>query len=169
MTITNEAISDLKNALYSEEKTASTISQYIRDITALQKGLGNGELTKAALLEYKARLKEKYSHASVNAAIAAINSFLDHLGKPELKLKTVKVQKQTYADSGRELKKARVEKRKVFPHNFRHLFARLYYSAYKDIVRLADILGHSSINTTRIYTRESGDVHRRQLDKLCLL
>lgn len=58
---------------------------------------------------------------------------------------------------------------KVFPHNLRHLFARSYYSLEKDIVRLADILGHSSVNTTRIYTMESGYVHRQQLERLCLL
>ena len=64
---------------------------------------------------------------------------------------------------------AGVSKDKVFPHNFRHLFARTYYSLHKDIVRLADILGHSSINTTRIYTIETGDVHRRQIQRLGLL
>lgn len=58
---------------------------------------------------------------------------------------------------------------KVFPHNLRHLFARTYYSIEKDIVRLADILGHSGINTTRIYTMETGDVHRVQIQRLGLL
>ena len=64
---------------------------------------------------------------------------------------------------------AGVSREKVFPHNLRHLFARTYYSMEKDIVRLADILGHSSVNTTRIYTIETGDVHRRQIQKLGLL
>lgn len=64
---------------------------------------------------------------------------------------------------------AGVEPEKVFPHNLRHLFARTYYSQQKDIVRLADILGHSSVDTTRIYTVECGDIHRRQLQKLGLL
>ena len=64
---------------------------------------------------------------------------------------------------------ANVDKTKVFPHNFRHLFARTFYSLQKDIVRLADILGHSSVETTRIYTIESGNVHMRQLQKLGLL
>ena len=64
---------------------------------------------------------------------------------------------------------AGVAKEKVFPHNLRHLFARTYYTLQKDIVRLADILGHSSINTTRIYTMETGEVHRRQIQKLGLL
>lgn len=64
---------------------------------------------------------------------------------------------------------AGVSKEKVFPHNFRHLFARTYYSLQKDIVRLADILGHSNINNTRIYTAESGTEHTKQLQKLGLL
>ena len=64
---------------------------------------------------------------------------------------------------------AGVSKEKVFPHNLRHLFARTYYSMEKDVVRLADILGHSSVNTTRIYTIETSDVHRRQIQKLGLL
>lgn len=64
---------------------------------------------------------------------------------------------------------AGVSRKKVFPHNLRHLFARTYYSLQKDIVRLADILGHSSVNTTRIYTMETGDVYKRQIEKLGLL
>ncbi len=66
-------------------------------------------------------------------------------------------------------KTAGVAQEKVFPHNLRHLFARTYYSLQKDIVRLADILGHSSINTTRIYTLENGDLHRRQMQRLGLV
>lgn len=53
---------------------------------------------------------------------------------------------------------AGVEPSKVFPHNLRHLFAKVYYALEKDLARLADILGHSSVNTTRIYTMESGAV-----------
>lgn len=64
---------------------------------------------------------------------------------------------------------AGVARSKVFPHNLRHLFARTFYSLQKDIVRLADILGHSSVNTTRIYTMESGDIHRRQIEQMRLL
>lgn len=64
---------------------------------------------------------------------------------------------------------AGVNKSKVFPHNFRHLFARTFYAVQKDIVRLADILGHSSVNTTRIYTTDTGDTCRKQLRKLGLL
>ena len=64
---------------------------------------------------------------------------------------------------------AGVSKDKVFPHNFRHLFARTFYSLQKDIVRLADILGHSSVETTRLYTIESGTEHIKQLQRLGLL
>ena len=61
---------------------------------------------------------------------------------------------------------AGVERSKVFPHNLRHLFARTFYRAEKDLLRLADLLGHSSINTTRIYTMDTGAQHRRALDRV---
>ena len=64
---------------------------------------------------------------------------------------------------------ADVEPGKVFPLNLRHLFARTYYSLEKDLSRMADILGHSSVNTTRIYTVESGGVHQRQLERMGLI
>lgn len=62
--------------------------------------------------------------------------------------------------------KANVAPGKVFPHNLRHLFARTFYSIERDIVRLADLLGHSSINTTRIYTIETGRQHLDCLEKM---
>lgn len=61
---------------------------------------------------------------------------------------------------------AGVNTEKVFPHNLRHLFARAYYHKTKDIFYLADILGHASVNTTRIYTRTAGENHLRILEKL---
>lgn len=74
-----------------------------------------------------------------------------------------------WSDMKKLCKSANVESSKVFPHNLRHLFARTYYSLQKDVVRLADVLGHSSINTTRIYTMETGEIHRNQIQKLGLL
>ncbi|MCB6992787.1 site-specific integrase [bacterium 210820-DFI.6.37] len=65
--------------------------------------------------------------------------------------------------------KAGVEASKVFPHNLRKLFARAFYRLEKDIAKLADILGHSSIGTTRIYIMTTGSEHRRQLDRLGLV
>lgn len=64
---------------------------------------------------------------------------------------------------------ARVGLRKAFPHSLRHLFACTYYQKYKDIVRLADILGHSSVDTTRIYTAKNVNEQQRQLEYLNLL
>ena len=61
---------------------------------------------------------------------------------------------------------AGVARSKVFPHNLRHLFARAFYSMEKDIVRLADLLGHSSVDTTRIYTMESGGSHLARLERV---
>ena len=64
---------------------------------------------------------------------------------------------------------ARVDPHKVFPHNFRHLFAVMFYRQQKDIAKLADLLGHASINTTRIYIMESGAEHERQIERLGLV
>ena len=66
-------------------------------------------------------------------------------------------------------KEANVNPDKVFPHNLRHLFARTFYGIEKDIAKLADILGHSSINTTRIYIITTGDEHRKRLENMCLV
>ncbi len=65
--------------------------------------------------------------------------------------------------------KAKVERGKVFPHNLRHLFACTYYDREKDLTHLADLLGHSSVNTTRIYTRVSGEEQVKQIDGLGLV
>ena len=62
--------------------------------------------------------------------------------------------------------KAGVAESKIFPHNFRHLFARIYYKVTKDITGLADLLGHSSINVTRIYTATTETVFQKKLDKI---
>ncbi len=66
-------------------------------------------------------------------------------------------------------KHAGVEPGKVFPHNLRHLFATVFYRACRDIAKLADLLGHSSIETTRIYLVASGTEHRREIDRLGLV
>ena len=74
-----------------------------------------------------------------------------------------------WTDMKKLCRAAGISEKKVFPHNLRHLFARTYYGEQKDVVRLADILGHASVNTTRIYTMESGEVHRRQIERLGLV
>ena len=66
-------------------------------------------------------------------------------------------------------KEAHVKPEKVFPHNLRHLFARTFYNIDKDIAKLADVLGHSSIDTTRIYIISTGAEHRRLIEKMKLI
>lgn len=275
-TITLEQIREFKCYLVNEEKSTVTIDKYVHDITAFSKWIGNNALDKSTILEYKEVLIQKFATASVNAAIASLNSFFSFVEHPELKVKSIRVQRQMFCRSDKELtkleyerllraayskrnerlmlvmqticstgirvselrfitveaikmgyarvnlkgkirliilpkelcsllskyarsrsistgsvfitrngrpldrhtiwkemknlcKRAGVSRDKVFPHNLRHLFARTYYSAQKDIVRLADVLGHSSINTTRIYTIEDGHVHRQQVQKLGLV
>lgn len=77
--------------------------------------------------------------------------------------------RQIWAEMKRLCVRAGVEPSRVFPHNLRHLFATAYYRAYRDIAKLADVLGHSSIETTRIYLLTSGAEHQRQLDRLGLV
>ena len=77
--------------------------------------------------------------------------------------------RQIWSAMKRLCRKAGVVPSKVFPHNLRHLFATAYYRVYRDIVKLADMLGHSSIETTRIYLVESGAEHQRQLERLGLI
>lgn len=62
--------------------------------------------------------------------------------------------------------KAGIDGRKIFPHNLRHLFARVYYRATKDLAGLGDLLGHSSLNITRIYTSNTGKIYQTQLDNI---
>lgn len=274
--LTKELIDKFKMYLIEEEKSSATIEKYIRDITAFYVWLQGAELNKVAVVNYKKYLNETYAPSSVNSMLSSINSFFIYNEWYELKVKTLKIQRQIFTSRDKELTKAeyerlldaakskkneklymlmqticssgirvselcyitieaikqrqaiikckgkmrvvilpkdlckmlyeyakgqkitsgcvfitktgkpldrsniwkmmkslcedaKVSKEKVYPHNLRHLFARTYYSLQKDIVRLADILGHSSIETTRIYTIESGEVHRRQIQKLGLL
>ena len=274
--ITIDLISDFKSHLTEEEKSENTIDKYIRDINFFAEWLCGREVTKILALEYKNELCKKYAPTSVNAAISSINSFFAFMEWFDIRIKSLKMQRQIFSPKEKELSKAEYEKlltaakskkstrlyylmqticstgirvselshitvsavksgqavisckgkmrivilpkelckmlgkyiaenkikngsvfvsrngkpldrsyiwksmkelcrfagvskTKVFPHNFRHLFARTYYSLQKDIVRLADILGHSSVNTTRIYTIESGEFHRRIIQKLGLL
>ncbi len=77
--------------------------------------------------------------------------------------------KQIWAEMKAICKKAGVKASKVFPHNLRHLFARIYYKVTRDVAKLADLLGHSSIETTRIYLLSTGEEHARQLERLGLV
>ena len=274
--LTIELISKFKEYLIEEEKTKATLEKYIRDIECFYGWVADKELNKVCVLNYKEYLIEKYAVASVNSMLSSINSFFSYLEWFELRVKTIKVQRQIFASNEKELTKGEYEKlltaakaksnqrlyllmqticstgirvselrfitveainrgraeinckgkhrcaflpaklckilknyvreqkiksgavfvskngnpldrsniwsnmkklckeagvseKKVFPHNLRHLFARTYYTLHKDVVRLADILGHNSVNTTRIYTMETGEIHRKQIQRLGLL
>ena len=77
--------------------------------------------------------------------------------------------RQIWAEMKALCKQARVAPSKVFPHNLRHLFARTFYHVSRDVAKLADVLGHSSIETTRIYLISTGAEHVRQLERLGLI
>ena len=77
--------------------------------------------------------------------------------------------RQIWAEMKALCRTAGVDPRKVYPHNLRHLFARTFYKSCKDIARLADVLGHSSIETTRIYLVTTGAEHTKQLERLGLV
>lgn len=77
--------------------------------------------------------------------------------------------RQIWAEMKGLCAKAGVAASKVFPHNLRHLFAQAFYRVCRDVVKLADVLGHSSIDTTRIYLISTGEEHARQMDRLGLI
>ena len=94
--------------------------------------------------------------------IASGEIFLTKSGK-------VMSRKQIWAEMKSICKKAGVETSKVYPHNLRHLFARCFYRACRDIAKLADVLGHSSVETTRIYLISTGAEHAKTLEGLRLV
>lgn len=88
--------------------------------------------------------------------------FITRTGKPMSRTNIWREMKGLCEEAG-------VNPQKVFPHNLRHLFARVFYGIEKDIAKLADILGHSSINTTRIYIISTGFEHRQRMEKMRLI
>lgn len=276
--ITDTMLEEYKKYLYEQEKSEATIQKYMCDLKKLVQFVGNKELTKLLAIQYKDYLKENYNYktSSINSYLVAANRFFEFMGWYEFRVKTLKLQKETFMpqsnelskqeykqlvktafDNGktrigmimqticatgirvselsaitvssvkkgianiynkgkeriiliprnlqvkllsyirkqrikhgivfktsrgravdrtwiwREMKKlcaiADVSREKVFPHNLRHLFARTFYSIYKDISKLADILGHSSVETTRIYLKESYMEHKKKIEKMNLI
>lgn len=102
---------------------------------------------------------------------------LDYINKEKITNSSVFVTKggkpvdrsNVWRDMKKLCEAAHVSAEKVFPHNLRHLFARSFYAIEKDIVRLSDLLGHSSVSTTRIYTMDSGREHFRQINLMNLV
>ena len=107
-------------------------------------------------------LKQKLLRFAAEQGIKAGMIFVTRTGKPISRTNIWREMKAL-------CKEANVDPQKVFPHNLRHLFARVFYGLEKDIAKLADILGHSSINTTRIYIISTGAEHRRHMENMRLI
>lgn len=275
--ITSKEIQQFQCRLIEEEKSPATIEKYIRDISAFFDYFEETEITKEKVISYKKRLVDDgYAPRSINSMLASLNSLFSFLGWSDLKVKSIKLQRQVFCPEEKELTKdeykrllcaanrkgnkrlclliqticgtgirvselkfitvesvkngeavvslkgktrsvfivkelkkkllayakehniksgcifitktgksmsrtniwremkklcedANVNPNKVFPHNLRHLFARTFYGIEKDIAKLADILGHSSIDTTRIYIISTGNEHRRRMENMRLV
>ena len=273
--VTEAAIHAFGEHLVLEEKSASTLEKYLRDVRAFCRFVGKQIVTKERMLTDKKKLIEKgYAASSINSMLASLNSLLNFLGWSDCKVKNIKTQRQTYCAEEKELTKheylrlleaargrpqlhlnleticgtgirvselrfftteavrrgeitvsckcktrtillpgkrrrmlleharkngirsgaifitrsgkpldrsniwaqmkslceaAGVRASKVFPHNLRKLFTRTFYGIEKDIAKLADLLGHSSIDTTRIYIMTTGTERRRKMERLGLV
>ena len=107
-------------------------------------------------------LQKKLLRYAAEQGIKSGMIFVTRTGKPISRTNIWREMKALCEEAG-------VNPQKVFPHNLRHLFARVFYGIEKDIAKLADILGHSSINTTRIYIISTGTEHRRRMENMRLI
>ncbi len=272
-----KGLGEYRAYLAQKEKSIATIDKYLRDVRTFMQWLGGGQdITKEKVIAYKAWLQEHYKTSSMNSMLVALNGFLDFMGNPQDRVKTVKVQKQMFRSTEKEMSRAEYKRlvhtayrmgrvqtalimetigatgiriselryitvtavqsgkaevsckgkkrqvylvrelrdkllkycrrkgirkgsvfvsrygnpldrsniwsqmkavgaaagvcpEKVFPHNLRHLFARVFWEKWKDLFYLADILGHSNVNTTRIYTMTTVLNHAKRLQVLGLV
>ena len=277
MQLTQREFDQFEDYLRHDEREESTIEAYLRSLTRFAEWADGRAVTKELAMEWKTALAESgYRPISVNAMLAAVNKFFTCMGREDCKVKYLKLQRQMFRKSEKDLSKeeyqrlvqaahekgdlrmelileticatgirvgelkyitveavragvaeialkgkirtillphrlcrklqkyakqqniasgkifltqdglpvsrqsiwtrmkalceaAGVERSKAFPHNLRSLFARSFYGSCHDVVRLADVLGHSSIETTRIYLMSTGKEYLRQLDKLGLV
>lgn len=107
-------------------------------------------------------LKQKLLRYAAKQNIKSGMIFVTRTGKPISRTNIWREMKALCKEAG-------VNPQKVFPHNLRHLFARVFYGIERDIAKLADILGHSSINTTRIYIISTGTEHRQRMENMRLI
>ena len=275
MIFNEEQIKQFKSTLLLEEKSPATIQKYLRDVEKFRLFAQDQPVTKETVLAYKEHLLENYAVSSANTMLVSLNCFFSWMERPDLRVRTVKCQRDTFCgdkeltkaeyrrllDTAQRQKKLRlklvmeticatgirvselrfitaeavssgtarvtckgkhrqillprelckrlqkfcrerkissgpvfvtksgkaldrsniwaamkklcrdahVAAEKVYPHNLRHLFARMFLTIEKDIAKLADVLGHSSLNTTRIYTLSSGKEHRARLNRLSMV
>ena len=137
----------------------------VRYITVESAAAGRAEVAlkgKVRTILIPAKLARKLEKYAKQQKIASGEIFLTRSGRRLSR-------GQIWAEMKALCRDAGVEASKVFPHNLRHLFATTFYRAYRDIVKLADVLGHSSIETTRIYLVTPEDEHAKQMDLLGLV
>ena len=104
-TITTDIIQSFNDYLINEEKAVATVSKYLDDVSEFQMWLCEQELNKAAVLAYQSYLCEHYSPASVNVALSSLNSFFNFMEWYDLRVKKLKIQKQIFASTDKELTK----------------------------------------------------------------
>ena len=155
----------IQKALFCDERRELTRADYVRLVnTARRKRKERLSLVLQTICATGIRvseLREMKSYLKRNG-ITAGPVFVTRSGRPLDR-------SNIWRDMKVLCKSAGVKPDKVFPHNLRHLFARTFYTQEKDLSRLADILGHTSVNTTRIYTAESGLIHARQMERMGLI
>ena len=274
--ITEETLAAFARQLGEEERSPATLEKYLREVRQFAAFLGGREVTRELAAAWREELSAHQSPATVNGKLTALDRLLAFLGWEDCRVKHLRVQRQLFRDSARELSReeyarlvetarrlgrgrlsllmeticatgirvsevryitaeavregrteialkgkirtillpgklsrklekyarqkkitsgelfltrsgrpmsrkqiwaemkgvcraAGVAPSKVFPHNLRHLFARCFYRVSRDVAKLADVLGHSSIETTRIYLISTGAEHARTLDQLRLI
>ena len=137
----------------------------VRYITVESANAGKAEISlkgKIRTILIPGKLCRKLLKYARKNKIASGELFLTRSGRPLSR-------KQIWAEMKAICETAGVESGKVFPHNLRHLFARTFYKVCRDVARLADVLGHSSIETTRIYLISTGVEHAQTLEQMCLV
>ena len=137
----------------------------VRYITVEAANAGKAEISlkgKIRTILIPGKLCRKLSKYARKNKIASGELFLTRSGRPLSR-------KQIWAEMKAICEKAGVETGKVFPHNLRHLFARTFYKVCRDVAHLADVLGHSSIETTRIYLISTGVEHAQTLEQMRLV
>ena len=153
----------IQRKLFRDDRRELTREEYQRLLDAAQAGRAEislkGKLRTILLPGKLCRKLKKYARAQKTASGEI---FLTRSGKSLSR-------RQIWAEMKRLCRSAGVAPSKVFPHNLRHLFARTFYKVCRDVVKLADVLGHSSIETTRIYLISTGAEHAGILRKMRLI
>ena len=137
----------------------------VRDITVEAVRAGRAEIAlkgKIRTILLPGKLCRKLRKYAAARGIASGQVFLTRTGNSLSR-------KQIWAEMKALCQAAGVPASRVFPHNLRHLFARAFYRACRDVAKLADVLGHSSVETTRIYLLSTGAEHARYLEGLGLV